>query len=690
MSSGLQKEVQYIKGVGPERAKAFQKLGINNLSDIIFYAPRAWADRSVIKPISKVSPGVRESVRGIVYASGTKKIRHRLTITSVVIRDESGFITGVWYNQPNMEKRFAQGQTVIFFGRVETYRGQLQINTPEYDIEDKGTEALDVNRIVPIYPLTEALSQKVFRKIMKTAIDEAMPYIEEYLPDFVIKPRQLMPIKEAVYNLHFPERDGTLKEARRRLAFDEFYALQLALQLRRRNIMQKPGINFNISGPLKDALRKELPFKLTGAQRRVVEEIKKDVSSGKPMNRLVQGDVGSGKTVVALIACVISADSGFQSAIMAPTEILARQHMATMSPLCEKLGIKAVLLLGNMKKKERDEAYEKIASGSAALVIGTHALITPEVKFKSLAICVIDEQHRFGVMQRAALMEKASGSAAPHCLIMTATPIPRTLSLAVYGDTDISIIDELPPGRKPVKTAVFPDNKKEAIFDFIQKRLDEGGRVYAVYPLVEESDKISLKSAVEMHALWMARFPGANALLVHGRMKAEEKDRVMSDFKSGKSSILVATTVIEVGIDVPDATVMVIEHAERFGLSQLHQLRGRVGRGQAGSWCVLVADPATEGAIARMNIMESTNDGFKIAEEDLALRGPGEFMGTRQSGLPEFKAADIIKDREIMEDAKKAAEITVSECDMNHINIEELKDIMRLKLGRNLDLINIG
>ncbi len=690
MSGGLQKEIQYLKGVGPERAKAFKKLGISNLSDMIFYAPRAWADRSIIKPISKVIPGERESVRGIVYAVGTKKIRPRLAITSVVIRDQSGFITGVWYNQPYMEKRFSQGDEVIFFGRVETYRGQLQINSPEYDFEEKGSEALDVKRIVPVYPLTEALTQKVFRKIMKSAIDEALPLLNEYLPDFILNKIRLMNIKDAVYNLHFPDDGEKLKAARYRLAFDEFYALQLALQLRRKNNMKNPGIIFNINGEKKNALRSALPFKLTGAQRRVVEEIKNDFISGRPMNRLVQGDVGSGKTIVALIACVIAADSGHQAAVMAPTEILARQHMAVMGPLCEKIGIKTALLLGGMKKKEKEEAYKSIESGEAGLVIGTHALITPELKFKSLALCIIDEQHRFGVMQRAKLLDKSQEGIYPHCLIMTATPIPRTLSLAVYGDTDISIIDELPPGRKPVKTIVFPENKKEAIFEFIQKRLDEGGRVYAVYPLVEESEKLSLKSAVEMHSLWSARFPKANVGLIHGRMNAEEKDAVMADFKSGKSSVLVATTVIEVGVDVPDATVILIEHAERFGLSQLHQLRGRVGRGSSDSWCVLIADPSTEGAFARMNIMASTNDGFKIAEEDLKLRGPGEFMGTKQSGLPEFRIADIIKDKQIMETAKKAAEITVFECDNNHFDAEALKDIIKTKLGKNLDLINIG
>ena len=689
----LDREIQYVKGVGPERAKLFSKLGITNVASLLYYFPREWVDRSNIKPIIKVSPGALETVSGIVISSATRQVRGSLKITSVTIKDKSGFITGTWFNQPFMEKLLKKGVSVIFHGKVELYRGMLQIGNPEYELaEDDDGEAKDtinVNRIVPIYPLTERLSQKQFRKIMKYSVDNYLEHLNEYMPDEVTERYNLIELKTAVYNAHYPSDFKTLEESRRRIIFDEFFFMQLAFAMRRKRVKDEPGILFAKDGKLLDPFISSLPFTLTAAQKRVLGEIKADFTSGKPMNRLVQGDVGSGKTIVALAAAVIAVDNGCQAAIMAPTEILAEQHMKNISGLLNGTGIKAGLLLGGMKKKPREEVLNGIKDGTINIIIGTHALIQDDVIFNKLGLAVIDEQHKFGVMQRAQLMRK--GTSLPHSLIMTATPIPRTLSLAVYGDTDISVIDELPPGRKPIKTMIFESWQTIKLYSFLGERLGEKSQIYMVYPLVDESEKLDLKSAIEMEKHIALRFKDFKTAIVHGQMKKEERDTAMAAFKNKEIDILVATTVIEVGIDIPDASVMVIEHAERFGLSQLHQLRGRVGRGSKQSYCVLVGDPQTEGGIKRLGIMAETQDGFKIAEADLEIRGPGEFMGTRQHGLPEFKMANIIRDRQLLELAKEAAFSFVSDnCDSNHIKKEQLVRIIKQKYGPSFDLINIG
>jgi ATP-dependent DNA helicase RecG len=715
--SALSKEIQYIKGVGPARAAVLNRLDIKTVRDIIYYFPRAWVDRSDIKPINKVTPGEKETVKGVVTAKETKRVRANLKLTQVLIQDDRGYITGVWYNQPYMEKAFKKGDTVIFHGRVEMFRGNFQMSTPEYEIlrssefrvpsselpvgpgtegHEPGTrdprletdDLLNVNRIVPIYPLTENISQKQFRKIIKFALDNYIKYMDEYMPAVIREKYGLAGVKESLANAHFPKDFISLESARKRLVFDEFFFLQFALALRKRKIKENEAPIFKPGG-LYEKVLSSLPFSLTSAQQRVLEEIKADFRSGKPMNRLIQGDVGSGKTVVALLAALIAADGGFQAAIMAPTEILASQHMRTISAFAKETGIRVELLLGGAKKKERDEILSALKNGGIKIIIGTHSLIQDDVAFCNLGLVVIDEQHRFGVMQRAKLVEK--GGLMPHTLIMTATPIPRTLSLTVYGDTDISIIDELPPGRKPIQTVLFTDDEKDRLYTFIEQRLKENAQVYAVYPLVEESEKLDLKSAIEMEKQWSARFRGYTIALVHGQMRKEERDKVMDDFKSKKIDILVATTVIEVGIDVPGASVIVVEHAERFGLSQLHQLRGRVGRGETQSYCILIGDPRTEDGMRRLNIMTSTQDGFKISEEDLAIRGPGEFMGVRQHGLPEFKIANIIRDKSIMELSKQAAQSAVSgECDINHSEKAALIDIINQKYGMSFNLINVG
>lgn len=690
------RDVQYIKGVGPNRVKILAKLGIKTVLDLLYYFPYGWMDRSNITPINKVRIGEKEVVRGIVVDKGTILTRNRLKITQVLIKDERGYISGVWYNQPYMEKIFNKGDTVIFFGKVEFFRNSFQISSPEYEIikQKSETEPVDeddlinVKRIVPIYALTESISQKQLRKIIKYTLDNYLKYIEEYLPDEIQKKYSFMNIKDALYNIHFPSNFNELEESKKRLKFDELFILQTAFALKRKKIKENKAPVFDVNGELYNKILNNLPFKLTSAQERTLCEIKQDLVSGKPMNRLIQGDVGSGKTVVALLTCLMAVDSGLQSAIMAPTEILAKQHMKNISGFLKVADIRVGLLISGIKKSERQDLLARLQAGQIDVIIGTHALIQEGVIFKNLGLVVIDEQHRFGVVQRAKLMGKAD--VLPHTLIMTATPIPRTLSLTIYGDTDISVIDELPPGRKPVTTILFEDNKKEKLYSFIGERLKEGAQVYAVYPLVSESEKIDLKSAIEMEKEWARVFSGYKTALVHGQMKNEDRDKSMNDFKDGKIDILVATTVIEVGIDVPTASVMVIEHAERFGLSQLHQLRGRVGRGDARSYCVLIGDPKTEDSYRRLNIMINTHDGFKISEEDLAIRGPGEFMGTRQHGLPEFKIANIIRDKDIMEIAKEEANNFICQGDINHKKNIRLFDIIRLKYKDSFGLANIS
>ncbi|MDA8100177.1 MAG: ATP-dependent DNA helicase RecG [Nitrospiraceae bacterium] len=661
--------VQFCKGIGPKRAELLGKLGMATVEDAIFSLPWRYEDRGNLKKISRLSFGAFETVMGtVVSAEVVQTKRQRVKVFELVVTDGSGMLVGSWFNQPFMKKAFAAGQKVVLSGIVKfnAYKGGApQMDKPEYEVlDDDDPEAMLIHagRIVPVYRATAGLSARQIRTMMKTIVDAFGGAVAEVLPPDIVSRRGLMPAREAVREVHFPEAERNIEvlnrgrsAAHRRMSYEELFILELGLALRKAGVSVAPkGIAFTPSVTLEPALRGSLPFALTGAQERVVGEIKRDMASAHPMNRLVQGDVGSGKTVVALLACLTAVENGYQACLMAPTEILAEQHFRNFAALAGPLGLSVLSLTGSKKKKEKAAVMEAIADGSGQIVVGTHALIEEDVRFHRLGLAIIDEQHRFGVLQRSTLTAKGYE---PDVLVMTATPIPRTLALTVYGDLDVSVIDEMPPGRQPVITRLYFEARRQEAYRGIEKELAAGRQAYVVYPLVEETEKSDLKAATEMAAhLQKDIFPSWNLGLVHGRMKAADKDAVMSAFKAGEIRILVSTTVIEVGVDVPNATVMVIEHPERFGLAQLHQLRGRVGRGAHQSWCILMGPRMfTDEARQRLNAFVRTADGFAIAEEDLRLRGPGEFLGTRQSGLPDLRAANIIRDADLVEAARADA-----------------------------------
>jgi len=649
----LQSSAQYVKGVGPKRIEMMNRLGISTIEDLLYYFPRRYEDRSNLKPISQVQAGNLETVKGEVLTSGLKKTRRGMAIFQIAVGDQSGIIYGVWFNQPYMKSRFKIGEQIILSGKVERFP-QLQMNSPEYELLTQDDEdTIHTGRIVPIYPLTQYLNQRTLRAIMKRGVDQYAGYLQEVLPQELISRYRFQGIIEGVKNIHFPDNFSLEEESQRRLIFEEFFFLQLGIMIKRQEVRTLQGISHKLDGNLTGAFLKIIPFELTGAQKKVLKEIEADMASPIPMNRLLQGDVGSGKTIVAIYALLLTVSNGFQGAIMVPTEILAEQHYILLSKLLEPIGVKVTLLLSSLTTKIKREALGDIETGNANIIVGTHALIQEDIRFKKLGLAIIDEQHRFGVMQRVTLRDKGLN---PDVLVMTATPIPRTLALTVYGDLDVSCLDELPPGRKEVKTYWIREKKRHDAYGFIRKQVRKGRQIYIIYPLVEESEKMDLKAATEMHEeLKENIFPEFKVGLIHGRMKSKEREEVMKGFKEGSINILVSTTVIEVGIDVSNASIMMVEHAERFGLSQLHQLRGRIGRGEHESFCILVSDSHSEEAVKRLKVMTSTQDGFRIAEEDLEIRGPGEFFGTRQHGLPELKLGNIITDMKIMEMARKEA-----------------------------------
>ena len=637
-----------IKGIGPGREKQLHKLGITNVTSLLTYFPRSYEDRRTIYRIGELKSGMTGGVVGTVIAVQEKRPRPRLSILEVVIADGTGPLKIVLFNQGYKKNFYKKGQRLYAYGKAEFQYGSMQMNTPQ--IENLGDGGEPDRGIVPIYALADGVSQFVVRSSVRNWF-AANHELQEILPVEVREAHQYMSRYDAFKMMHFPDSSERYEDARHQLAYEELFVMQSGLALLRNKEQCHKGPKMGPNGDLMAQCIENLPFSLTGDQQRALEDIRIDMEDERPMQRLLQGDVGSGKTVVATLSLLKAIENGYQGALMAPTEILADQHYEGITEVCGNLGITIELLTGSTTKKEKERIYEGLADGSINMIIGTHALIQEGVNFHNLSLVIIDEQHRFGVEQRARLQQKGTY---PHVLIMTATPIPRTMTLSVYGDLAVSLIKEMPPGRKPVKTYAVDSSYKERLRTFFGKEMAEGRQVYVVCPLVEESEKLDLQAAEELYLELKEYFYKAYEVgLVHGRMKSSEKDEVMNAFHKGEISLLVSTTVIEVGVNVPNATIMCIEGAERFGLSQLHQLRGRVGRGSHQSYCILVSDSKNDVSQERLKLMEQTQDGFELAEQDLLLRGSGQLFGLAQSGLPDLRVANIIKDIEILVQARK-------------------------------------
>ena len=746
--------IRFAKGVGPKRTVLLQRFGIETVEDALWTVPWRYEDRSIMTPIGQLVPGVQASICGTIVRSEAKRARsRRLTILDIVVEDSTGRLQAVFFNQPFLESLFTVGTSIMLTGRmVAGAQGwvAMRMEVAQYEVVGAEAEApLHVGRIVPVYHETKGWTSRQMRALMKGLLDVHAAEAKEVLPVPLRARCRLLPIQQAIQDVHFPQAgtdggqlDRGLTPAHRRLAFEELFVLQLALASRQRVMKEEvKEVSFNPKTPLLGKLDRSLPFQLTAAQERVNREILSDMTSRKPMNRLVQGDVGSGKTIVAVQAMVLACGSGYQAALMAPTEILAEQHYRTMKGLLEPLGLSVAHVRGGGRAVARKTIREQVASGAAQVVIGTHAVIQQGVTFAKLGLVVVDEQHRFGVLQRKTLIEKGYK---PDVLVLTATPIPRTLAMTVYGDLDVSVIDQMPPGRKPVRTFLLTDGQRGRAYQILRDELRSGRQAYVVYPLVEESEKTDLQAAMQgaaqLQAEELAEF---RVGLLHGRMKSEEKEQVMAAYKKGEIQVLVATTVVEVGVDVPNATVMMIEHAERFGLAQLHQLRGRVGRSGYQSYCLLMASWQSGGkgmsggngvkgasggmgvtgqrgsgtplspyppiplplsshsstpaahppsaARERLEALVKSNDGFVIAEEDLRIRGPGEFFGLRQWGMPEFRVANLVRDADILQQARQeAVALLKQDPGLKAMAHQGLRDVMLRKWEKKLELGSIS
>ena len=683
-------------------------MGLRTIEDLLYRFPIRYEDRGTFQTIAALRPGVTASVIGDVVGCGIRPTRRpRFKIFELVVRDRTGALRAIWFNQPFLNDVFKPHQRVILYGKLELSSHGLQLQNPQYEVlpqpasdqADAGDAALHdddtlhTGRIVPIYEKTGTVTTKMQRVLVHHALAQLPDVLPDPLPADLRTRHHLVDRRTALGDAHFPPERASLDElnafrspAQRRLIFEEFFLFQCGLVLRKRRasaeMKPRPVI---ITDEMRESARKVLPFRLTGDQKKVIAEIVGDMKRPHPMNRLLQGDVGSGKTIVALMAALVAMENGFQVAFMAPTEILAEQHYINIRRLLESSRFRMALLTGTTPAKKRRETQAELAGGSLHLVVGTHALVEEPVEFRELGLAIIDEQHRFGVMQRAALRAKGMH---PDILVMTATPIPRTLALTTYGDLDVSVMREMPPGRKPIKTIAKPESRRDEIYEFMRKELDLGRQAYVIYPLVEESAKVDLRAATEMaDHLQQDVFPAYRVALLHGRMKPDDKDRVMHAFARGEFHILVSTTVVEVGVDVANASVMVVEHAERFGLSQLHQLRGRVGRAAHQSYCILLYQaPLSDSGRERLKALTDTTDGFEIAERDLALRGPGDFFGTRQSGMPTLRVGDLLRDHQLMEEARREAVAALDDAN----EADQLAAFVRTSWEQRFGLVGVG
>ena len=683
--------VSIIDGLGPVREKVLNDKGLFTLNDFLYYFPRKHLDRTSINSINELSKGDSGTIIASVETFGEKPIR-KGKIFQVIVSDGTGILTLSWFNGGRYIKKMMKiGLRLVIFGKVEWYNGFV-ITHPEFEILDEGENNVFSSGMMPIYPMTKefasiGLEQRRLRKIIQTILDSKIS-----IPDFfslqIIKQYQLISLNKALRLIHFSKNVDELKLAIRRLKFDEHFFLQLLVALKKHNIQTIGTEAMPDIGPYFKTISRSLDFELTKAQKKVIQEIHSDLKISRPMNRLIQGDVGCGKTIVAILVSSLAVGNNMQVAVMAPTEILARQHYLSFKNEFDKVNIPSCLLVGKMKKMERDPILKGLQKGKISIVIGTHALIQNDVKFKKLGLVIIDEQHRFGVNQRLHILEKGSN---PHLMSMTATPIPRTLSITYHGDMDLSIIDELPANRIPVTTKIVDQSKMVKVYDFIRNKIKLGRQAIVVYPLVEESEKSDLAAAVQNHELLSnVQFPKINVGLIHGKMKPQEKEEIINKFNKNKIKILVSTTVVEVGLDVPNATIMIVEHAERFGLTQLHQLRGRVGRGTEKSYCILVKRNQSNVSRTRLEIMEKTNDGFLIADEDLKLRGPGEVFGIKQSGFFQYKIADVVKDVKIIREARELAfGLVKSDPTLNKKSNRHIKKIFRTKYSEYLENLKL-
>jgi len=654
----LDDSIQWVKGVGPLRSKLVARLGVLTVREFLYLPPRRYLDRSDIKPISDVNVGEEVTVEGDVISVSSRRSRKNKLLTDVVLYDRTGMITGRWFNQEWVKKRFKKGDHIFISGTVDYFQG-FQIVNPDYEFLTKEeSELIHTGRIIPIYPLTKGLGQRFMRRTINYLLKELLDKIDDPLPFEVRKRHDLVPIKLALSNLHFPLSKDLLRKSKKRLAFDELFYLQLFLALRRKKLKSEAGFSFNIQSGLENKFISSLPFKLTPSQEKVLSEIKRDMNSSYPMNRLLQGDVGSGKTVVAIATMLIAASNGFHSVFMAPTEILAYQHFFVISEFLSSLSVPYWLLVGGMNPEEREKVLIEIQE-KRGIIVGTHALLEEDVNIPDLGFVIIDEQHRFGVTQRAEIQKKGNE---PDTLVMTATPIPRTLALSVYGELDVSTIDEMPPGRiTPVSRWVKNTEKRKYVYEWIrEKNKKEGVKAYIVLPLIEESETLDLRSIEEeADNLKEKYFRDLKVGILHGKMKREDKEIIMKGFRGSDFDILITTTVIEVGVDVPEANIMVVENADRFGLATLHQLRGRIGRGGERSYFIMIASSQdiTDKAKNRLKAIKKNSSGFKLSEVDLYLRGPGEFFGTRQHGFPDFRFFDPLKDRRMIGRVRNAVKI---------------------------------